>query len=32
MTHDLRQIFEEYCVNDRVAFEYDTRVYYGQLG
>jgi SAM-dependent methyltransferase len=28
----LRRMFDEYRVNDRVAFEYDTRVYYGQLG
>jgi ubiquinone/menaquinone biosynthesis C-methylase UbiE len=32
MVRELRQIFDEYQVNDRVAFEYDTRVYYGQLG
>jgi ubiquinone/menaquinone biosynthesis C-methylase UbiE len=32
MLRELRRIFDEYRVNDRVAFEYDTRVYYGQLG
>jgi hypothetical protein len=32
MLRELRRIFDQYRVNDRVAFEYDTRVYYGQLG
>jgi ubiquinone/menaquinone biosynthesis C-methylase UbiE len=27
----LRRIFDAHKVNDRVTFEYDTRVYYGQL-
>lgn len=32
MLRELRRIFDEHQVNDRVAFKYDTRVYYGQLG
>ena len=28
---ELRRIFDAHQVNDRVTFEYDTRVYYGQL-
>jgi ubiquinone/menaquinone biosynthesis C-methylase UbiE len=32
MLRELRRMFDEYRVSDRVAFEYDTRVYYGQLG
>jgi ubiquinone/menaquinone biosynthesis C-methylase UbiE len=32
MLRELRRMFDEYHVDDRVAFEYDTRVYYGQLG
>lgn len=32
MLRALRRIFDEYRMSDRVAFEYDTRVYYGQLG
>ncbi len=32
MVRELRRMFDEYQVNDRVTFEYDTRVYYGQLG
>lgn len=32
MLGELRRIFDTHQVNDRVAFEYDTRVYYGQLG
>ena len=32
MLRELRRMFDEYQVNGRVAFEYDTRVYYGQLG
>jgi ubiquinone/menaquinone biosynthesis C-methylase UbiE len=32
MLHDLRRMFVAHQVNDRVTFEYDTRVYYGQLG
>ena len=31
MLRELRRIFDEHQVNGRVAFEYDTRVYYGQL-
>ena len=31
MLRELRRIFDAHQVNDRVAFEYDTRVYYGQL-
>jgi hypothetical protein len=27
----LRTIFDAHQVHDRVTFEYDTRVYYGQL-
>ena len=32
MLHELRRIFDVHQVDDRVSFEYDTRVYYGQLG
>ncbi len=32
MLHELRRMFEAHQVNGRVRFEYDTRVYYGQLG
>jgi SAM-dependent methyltransferase len=32
MLRELLRMFDEYQVNGRVAFEYDTRVYYGQLG
>lgn len=32
MLRELRRIFEEYQVQGRVRFEYDTRVYCGQLG
>jgi ubiquinone/menaquinone biosynthesis C-methylase UbiE len=32
MLRELRRIFDQYLVDDRVVFEYDTRVYYGQLG
>lgn len=32
MLRELRRIFDEYQVHGRVRFEYDTRVYYGQLG
>jgi ubiquinone/menaquinone biosynthesis C-methylase UbiE len=32
MVRELRRMFDKYRVSDRVAFEYDTRVYYGQLG
>jgi ubiquinone/menaquinone biosynthesis C-methylase UbiE len=31
MLGGLRRIFEAHQVNDRVTFEYDTRVYYGRL-
>jgi ubiquinone/menaquinone biosynthesis C-methylase UbiE len=31
MLDELRVIFAEYQVNDRVRFEYDTTLYYGQL-
>ncbi len=31
MLAELRRIFDTHQVNDRVTFEYDTRVYYGQL-
>jgi ubiquinone/menaquinone biosynthesis C-methylase UbiE len=31
MLGELRRIFDAHQVNDRVTFEYDTRVYYGQL-
>jgi len=31
MLSGLRRIFDAHRVNDRVTFEYDTRVYYGQL-
>jgi SAM-dependent methyltransferase len=31
MLRELRRIFDEHRVDDRVTFEYDTRVYYGQL-
>jgi ubiquinone/menaquinone biosynthesis C-methylase UbiE len=32
MLRDLRRIFDEYQVDRRVAFEYDTQVFYGRLG
>jgi ubiquinone/menaquinone biosynthesis C-methylase UbiE len=32
MLRDLRRIFHEYQVDRRVAFEYDTQVFYGRLG
>ena len=32
MRRELRQMFDAHQVDGRVAFEYDTRVYYGQLG
>jgi ubiquinone/menaquinone biosynthesis C-methylase UbiE len=32
MLRELRRIFDAHQVNGRVTFEYDTRVYYGQLG
>ncbi len=32
MLRELRRIFDAHQVHGRVAFEYDTRVYYGQLG
>jgi SAM-dependent methyltransferase len=32
MLRELRRVFEAHQVHDRVTFEYDTRVYYGQLG
>jgi SAM-dependent methyltransferase len=31
MLENLRQIFDEHQKNSRVAFEYDTKVFYGQL-
>jgi SAM-dependent methyltransferase len=31
MLRELRRIFDAHKVNDRVTFEYDTRVYYGRL-
>jgi SAM-dependent methyltransferase len=31
MLRELRRNFDTYQINDRVTFEYDTRVYYGQL-
>ena len=31
MLRALRRIFDAHQLNDRVTFEYDTRVYYGQL-
>lgn len=31
MLSELRRIFDAHQVNDRVRFEYDTRVYYGRL-
>ena len=31
MLAELRRIFDMHQVNDRVTFEYDTRVYYGRL-
>jgi SAM-dependent methyltransferase len=31
MLHELRRIFDTHQVNGRVAFEYNTLVYYGQL-
>jgi ubiquinone/menaquinone biosynthesis C-methylase UbiE len=32
MLHELRRMFDAHQADGRVAFEYDTRVYYGQLG
>jgi hypothetical protein len=32
MIEELRRMFDQYQVNDRVSFDYDTRVYYDQLG
>jgi ubiquinone/menaquinone biosynthesis C-methylase UbiE len=32
MIEELRRMFEKYQVNGRVSFDYDTRVYYDQLG
>ena len=32
MLRELRRMFDEHQVDHRVGFEYDTRVYYGQLG
>jgi ubiquinone/menaquinone biosynthesis C-methylase UbiE len=32
MLRDLRRIFDQYQVDRRVAFEYDTQVFYGRLG
>ena len=32
MLRELRRIFDAHQVNGQVTFEYDTRVYYGQLG
>ncbi|MDB6123553.1 MAG: Methyltransferase [Pedosphaera sp.] len=32
MLKELRSIFDKYQMDDRVAFEYDTLIYYGQLG
>jgi len=32
MLHQLRHIFDRHQLNGRVSFDYDTRVYYGQLG
>ena len=31
MLRELRQIFDSNQVNGRIIFEYDTRVYYGQM-
>ncbi|HZQ70415.1 MAG TPA: class I SAM-dependent methyltransferase [Terriglobales bacterium] len=31
MLHELRRIFDSYQENGRVAFDYNTRVYYGRL-
>lgn len=31
MMTELRRIFDRYAVHNQVAFEYDTRVYYGRL-
>jgi len=31
MLHQLRRIFDRHQLNGRVSFDYDTRVYYGQL-
>jgi SAM-dependent methyltransferase len=31
MLHELERIFREHQVDQRVAFEYDTKIYYGQL-
>jgi len=32
MLQELRQIFEAYRIDNRVVFEYNTRVYYGRIG
>jgi ubiquinone/menaquinone biosynthesis C-methylase UbiE len=32
MLRELRRIFDEHQVDGRVSFDYDTRVYYGQMG
>jgi hypothetical protein len=31
MLRELRQIFDEHAVENRVAFEYKTRVYFGRV-
>ncbi len=31
MTARLREIFQTYCVGDRIAFEYTTRMFYAQI-
>jgi hypothetical protein len=31
MLHELRRIFDRHQLNGLVSFDYDTRVYYGQL-
>jgi hypothetical protein len=32
MLRELRRIFEEHAAGGRIAFDYKTRVYFGQLG
>jgi hypothetical protein len=32
MLRELRRIFDAHKKDGRVAFEYDTRVYYGRIG
>ena len=32
MLRDLRRVFDEYQVDGRIAFEYETQVFYGHLG